>query len=55
MYEANPLAMLAERAGGMATDGRGAILDREPRKFHERCPLFIGSKADVSEAMRVLG
>jgi fructose-1,6-bisphosphatase I len=54
MYEANPLAMIAERAGGMATDGRQAILDRHPKKFHERCPLFIGSKTDVAQAMKVL-
>ncbi|MCE9635207.1 MAG: class 1 fructose-bisphosphatase [Planctomycetes bacterium] len=54
LYEGAPLAMIAERAGGAATDGRQRILDRQPTKFHERCPLFIGSKLDVEEAMKAL-
>jgi fructose-1,6-bisphosphatase I len=54
MYEAAPLALLAERAGGAATDGVQRILDRHAKKFHERCPLFIGSRTDVDEAMKLL-
>lgn len=54
MYEANPLAMIAERAGGAAHDGRERILDRSPRKFHERCPLFIGSRDDCAAALEAL-
>ena len=55
LYEAAPLAFLAERAGGAAHDGRMRILDREPRTFHERTPLFIGSRLDVEDARRALG
>ena len=47
MCEANPLAFLAEQAGGAATDGRMRILEKQPDKIHCRTPLFIGSKKDV--------
>ena len=47
LYEAAPLAMIAERAGGAASDGQVPILDLEPKALHERCPLYIGTKADV--------
>jgi fructose-1,6-bisphosphatase I len=49
LYENNPLAFIAEQAGGMATDGRQAILDLQPTELHERCPLFIGSKNMVEK------
>jgi fructose-1,6-bisphosphatase I len=47
LYEANPLAFIAEQAGGMATDGRGRILDIQPRDIHQRTALVLGSKAEV--------
>ncbi len=47
LYEAAPLAFLAEQAGGAASDGTRRILDIEPTKLHERTPLFIGSVEDV--------
>lgn len=47
MCEANPLAFLAEQAGGKASDGYGRILERQPDKLHARTPLFIGSRRDV--------
>jgi fructose-1,6-bisphosphatase I len=47
LYEANPLAMLAEQAGGAATDGRQRILEKVPKKLHERTPLIIGSRGEV--------
>lgn len=47
LYEANPLAFIAEQAGGAATDGYGSILDVEPTELHQRTPLYIGSKAEV--------
>lgn len=50
MYEANPLAMLVEQAGGRATDGTRRILEIRPEKIHQRTPLFIGSRDDVLEA-----
>ncbi|MBX2803067.1 MAG: class 1 fructose-bisphosphatase [Myxococcales bacterium] len=49
LYEGFPLAFLAEKAGGAATDGRGAILDRLPEELHERTPLFIGDESLVNE------
>ena len=47
LYEANPLAFIAEQAGGLATDGHRRILDVEPTELHQRTPLYIGSKAEV--------
>jgi fructose-1,6-bisphosphatase I len=55
LYEAAPLAMIARQAGGYATDGKVDILDIEPERLHQRTPLFIGSRPDVEEAMRLLG
>lgn len=50
LYEACPLAMIIEQAGGRASDGRGAILDIEPEELHQRTPLYIGSRGLVDEA-----
>lgn len=47
LYEANPLAYLAEQAGGAATDGKHRILDKTPSTLHERTALVIGSKQEV--------
>ncbi|MQR00151.1 class 1 fructose-bisphosphatase [Glaciimonas soli] len=47
MYEANPMALLVEQAGGLATDGKQAILDIQPTKLHQRVPVFLGSKVEV--------
>lgn len=47
VYEANPIAFLAERAGGMATDGVGSILEIEPETLHQRVPLIFGSSEEV--------
>jgi fructose-1,6-bisphosphatase I len=55
MYEAKPLALIAERAGGAAHDGAARILSRTPKSLHERTPLFIGSKTDVEAARKALG
>ncbi|MFW5820450.1 MAG: class 1 fructose-bisphosphatase [Bacteroidota bacterium] len=50
LYEANPIAFLAEQAGGLATDGYGnRILDITPGTIHQRVPLFTGSKNMVIE------
>lgn len=54
LYEAAPLALVVEQAGGAATDGRRRILDLKPRDLHQRTPLVIGSKADVSFATEIL-
>lgn len=55
LYEAAPLALVAERAGGAATDGRRRILDIEPSELHQRTPLFIGDRASVEMAGEWLG
>jgi fructose-1,6-bisphosphatase I len=49
LYEAIPLAYLAEKAGGAATDGRNPILDRVPTSMHERVPLVVGGREAVEE------
>jgi fructose-1,6-bisphosphatase I len=46
-YEANPMALIVEQAGGAATDGRNRILDIQPEALHQRTPLVIGSRCDV--------
>ena len=48
VYEANPMAYIAEQAGGMASDGTGRILEIQPRELHERVELVIGSVEDVA-------
>ena len=47
MYEANPMSMLIEQAGGASTTGRVRILDIEPTNLHQRVPVIIGSKNEV--------
>ncbi|MDY6787340.1 MAG: class 1 fructose-bisphosphatase [candidate division WOR-3 bacterium] len=48
MYEANPLAMIIEQAGGRAINGSTDILDIEPEMLHQREPLFIGNEEYIS-------
>ena len=48
MYEANPMSLLIERAGGGATDAVNRILDIEPTDIHQRVPVVLGSKNEVS-------
>jgi fructose-1,6-bisphosphatase len=47
LYEANPMAMLIEQAGGAASTGRGRILDVVPASLHQRVPVILGSKREV--------
>ena len=47
LYEASPMAFIAEQAEGSATDGVNRILDIIPRNLHQRTPLVIGSREDV--------
>ena len=54
LYECNPLAFIAEQAGGLATDGRNRILSISPGRLHQRVPFFIGSKKMVEQAMSFL-
>ncbi len=50
LYEAAPLAMLVEQAGGYASDGHQPILDIEPTSLHQRTPFFIGNRSLVHQA-----
>lgn len=52
LYEAFPMAFLTEQAGGLATTGTKRILDLVPKHIHERCPVFLGSKEDVSDLLK---
>jgi fructose-1,6-bisphosphatase I len=54
LYEAAPLAFVAEQAGGAASDGKTPILDIVPSKLHQRTPLLIGSREDVAFVERTL-
>src|SRR5205809_2989384 len=47
MYEANPMAMIVEQAGGAASTGRERVLDIAPTTLHQRVPLILGSRAEV--------
>jgi fructose-1,6-bisphosphatase I len=47
LYEANPVALVTERAAGAATDGVRRILDIVPSAIHERVPLIFGSSGQV--------
>ncbi len=54
LYEASPLALVCEQAGGAASTGSERILDIAPNALHQRVPLIVGSKDDVAEAERFL-
>ena len=47
LYEAAPMAMIAEQAGGRATTGKDRILEIVPQELHQKVPLIIGSREDV--------
>jgi len=47
MYEANPMGLIVEQAGGAATDGRTRILDLQPTGLHQRVAVILGSKNEV--------
>jgi fructose-1,6-bisphosphatase I len=54
LYEANPMAFLAEQAGGLATDGCGRILDIVPTSLHQRVPLVVGGEEEIETLMGLL-
>jgi fructose-1,6-bisphosphatase I len=47
LYEANPIAFLAEQAQGVATDGTTRILEKQPKGLHERTTLLVGSREEM--------
>jgi fructose-1,6-bisphosphatase I len=54
LYEANPIAFIAEHAGGRASDGRQRILDIKPGSIHQRTPLIVGGPAEMQAFERVM-
>jgi fructose-1,6-bisphosphatase I len=51
MYECNALSFIAEQAGGMASDGKGRVMEIKPKDLHERTPFYVGSKKMVEKAI----
>ncbi len=47
LYEANPMAMIVEQAGGAASTGRERLLDVVPNNLHQRIPVILGSREEV--------
>jgi len=54
LYEANPVAFIAEQAGGVATNGTKRILDIHPESIHQRTTLAVGSVVEMEELARCL-
>jgi fructose-1,6-bisphosphatase I len=52
IYEANPIALLVEQAGGAATDGERRMLEIEPSTVHARVPFVFGSSDHVARVAR---
>jgi fructose-1,6-bisphosphatase I len=52
MYEANPMALIVEQAGGAATDGVTRILDLQPRGLHQRVAVVLGSRNEVERVAK---
>ena len=52
LYEANPMSLLVEQAGGAATNGKQRILDIAPSSLHERCSVMLGSREEVELLQR---
>lgn len=55
LYEANPIAMIAEQAGGSASDGKQRILDIQPETIHQRTPLIVGSRVEMQRLNELFG
>lgn len=54
LYECNPIAMIAEQAGGLATQGKERLLNIKAKEIHERTPFFKGSKVMMNKALSYL-
>lgn len=54
LYECNPMAFLVEQAGGKASSGVERIMDIEPKEFHQRTPLIIGSSEMVDQVVALM-
>lgn len=54
LYECNPLAFIAEQAGGLATTGFERIMEIEPTELHQRAPYIVGSKKMVQQVLECI-
>ena len=54
LYEANPLAFIAEQAGGIAIDGHRRIVEIQPEGIHQRTPLVMGSRVEMTAFEKVM-
>ena len=52
LYEANPVAYIAEQAGGVATDGERRVMEIQPTAIHQRTPLVVGGRYEMDEFTR---
>ncbi len=52
LYEANPMALIVEQAGGAASTGTGRLLEVVPGELHQRVPVVLGSRAEVERVER---
>ncbi len=51
MYEANPMSMIVEQAGGVSSTGRERIMEIQPTGLHQRVPVILGSKNEVERVI----
>lgn len=54
LYECNPIAFIAEQAGGKASTGSGRVLDIQPESIHQRVPFYVGSANMVTKVEEML-
>jgi fructose-1,6-bisphosphatase len=52
LYEANPISLLVEQAGGRATTGNQRLMEVKPESLHQRVPLILGSRNEVERIER---
>ena len=55
LYECNPIAFIAEQAGGKASTGRSRILNLSPDELHQRTPFYVGSRFMVDKLEEYVG
>jgi len=54
VFEANPMALIAEQAGGEGTNGIGKLHDLKPESLSQRTPLYVGGKKEIELAKKYL-
>ena len=55
LYEASPMAMIIEQAGGLAYSGSKRTVEHQPRQVHERVPVLLGSRGEVEKVREFVG